>query len=80
MGNHIIHCTALYFLARHRRIGPADACKDHPEIIIYLSTCRNGRPWVAGVDLLLDSNCRRYALNQFDIRLGHSSQELACIR
>ena len=66
----------LHLFTRHRGIGTADTGIYHTQIVIYLRTCRDGGTRISGVDLLLDRDCRRYALDQLDIGLGHTSQEL----
>ena len=64
----------------HRRKSAANPCENDTQIVIYLSGGSNCRARILGIDLLLDCNRRRYALNGLDIRLAHSSQELSRIR
>ena len=77
--NHIIHSTASYLFSRYRRISTPYAGKDHPQIIIYLRTCSNGRPGITGIDLLLYSDSRWDTLDKFDIRFGHAAEKLTRI-
>ena len=76
----IVDGMALHLFSCYRRKGAAYTCEYHSEIIIYFRACRYGRARIARIDLLLNCDSRRNALDQFYIRLGHASKELSGIR
>ena len=72
--------TALDFKTCDRRICTSDTGIYHAEIVIDLGAGSYSRTWISCIHLLLYRNRRRYALDQFHIRLGHPAQELTGIR
>ena len=54
--------------------------ENKPEVIVYLGGGGDGRPGIADVDLLLDGDRRRDAVDALDIRFAHPAKELAGIR
>jgi hypothetical protein len=61
-------------------VGPADACKQQPQIVVDLGDCPYGRAWVARRRLLVDRDRGGKALDEVDVGLVHLTEELARIR
>ena len=75
--HHIVDLMLLDQLARDGRIGLADAGIEQPQVVVYLGRGAHRRARIAGVDLLLDSDGGRYALDVVTLGFAHPPQKLA---
>ena len=78
--HHLVHRLGGNGLPAYRAVRLAYSCKEKSEIVVYLSHGTHSGPGVSVGCLLVDGNSRAQALDVFNIRLFHLSQELTGIR
>ena len=72
----IAHLVLLHLHARDGRVGPSDPGEEQAQVLVDLGRGPDSRSWVAGVDLLLDGDRGRDALDVVAFRLAHPPEEL----
>ena len=78
--DHVAHRVPLDFGSRYGRKRPAHARKEQFQIVVDLGRRADGRARIARVDLLLDGDGRRDALDVVDLGLVVAPKKLARIR
>ncbi len=67
----------LHHLAADGGVGFADAGKEQSHIVVDFGRSADGAARIAGIHLLLDSDCRRQSLDEIDLGLRHLAKKLA---
>ena len=57
----------------------ANTTEKQAHIVIYFSRCAYGASRIAGVDFLLDGDCRWKSENSLAFGFGHLAHELTCV-
>ena len=80
--NHIHHfllCIFHHLFTTHIRVCLACTSKEKSEIIVYLSSCSDGRTWILIGRFLFNGDDGRESCNLIYIRTLHISEEVACV-
>ena len=72
----VLDGIGLHFQPADRGIGTADAGEEQPQEIVYFRRGGDGGAGIADIDLLLDGDGGRDALDHLHVGLGHPAEEL----
>ena len=72
----VLNGMGLHLFPAHGRIGAADARKQQAQVIVDFRRGGDGGTGIPDIDLLLDGDGGRNALDHLHVGLGHPAQEL----